>query len=178
VQDWKNATYYALNYDLSHLNSFIYEFEQSAAKDNPARRYVVVIRFSHHCFTEGKKVEDDPLLEFLDSSPKRDHRTFNATRWELSKSLPEIVKSLMGRHISHTNHNSFFTVEIVLQNGDRVDYEVYFEVARVKGKLNLVVTSAFSRDPDRLGARPQGSKIRFSTILFNVLHNKPIKSGR
>lgn len=173
-----NVIYSNITYDLTHLNTFLHEFEQQALKDKPAQKYLVAIRFSHHCFTEGKKPTDDPLLEFADISPKRDHRTFDVVRWELSKRLPEIVMGLMERHIAHTNHNGFFTIEVVLDSGAQVDYEVYFEVARVKGKLNLTVTSAFPRDPDRIGARPQGSKIRFSTILYNVLHNKPIKSGR
>lgn len=178
MQNLQFVIYKTKKYDLSHLNSFLYEFEQSSLKDGSAQKYLVAILFSHHCFTEGKKPGDDPLLEFLDAGPKRDHRTFDEVRWELSKNLPEIVKGLMERYIAHTNHNGFFTIEVVLDSGTRVDYEVYFEVARVKGKLYLTVTSAFPRDPARIGARPRGSKIRFSTILYNVLNGKPIKSGR
>ena len=173
-----NVIYSNITYDLTHLNTFLHEFEQQALKDKPAQKYLVAIRFSHHCFTEGKKPNDDPLLEFADASSKRDHRTFNVVRWELSKRLPEIVMGLMERHIAHTNHNSFFTIEVVLDNGVSIDYEVYFEVVRVKGKLSLTVTTAFGRDLIRLIGRSQGSKIRLSTILYNVSTNKPIRSGR
>ena len=167
--------YKTIKYDLSHLNSFIHEFLHEAGGKS-ARTYRVKILFSHHCFTEGKKSGDDPQLEFLDGGPKRDHRTFDAIRWELSQYLPDIIRGLMGRHIAHTHHNSFFTVDIVDQNGTSIEYEVYFEVALVKKELYLTVTTAFSRDPANLGARPRGGKIRFSTILFNVSQNKPIKS--
>lgn len=156
----------------------MHEFEQQASGDKPTRKYLVAVRFSHHCFTEGKKPGDDPLLEFRDASTKRDHRTFDVLRWELSKRLPEIVRGLMERHIAHTNHHSFFTIEVLLGDGARLEYEMFFEVARIKGKLNLIVTTAFVRDQLYLSGRPQGTKIRLSTILFNVSMNKPIRSGR
>jgi hypothetical protein len=137
--------------------------------------YGVTIRFSHHCFTEHPSPSDDPALSFVVG---KEERTFDLGRWQLSRHLPTILKTLAERHISHTDHQSFFTVELVNQQGQSQDYEVYFEVSKDNKtkRLYLTVKSAYTRDPSRITERPKSRKIRLLVILRNVQHNKPIRS--
>ncbi len=155
------------------LNTFI----QVAENGSPERQYRTWIKFSHHCFTEDIKPEDDSVLIYPSQT---DVRTFNFRRWELSKHLPDIIKNLMSRHISHTEHQNFLTIEIIDQNNQQFEYNIFFEVRRATNdkRLHLVISSAFPRDEDRISSRPKPNKVRFSTILFNVQHNKPIKPKR
>jgi hypothetical protein len=74
----------------------------------------------------------------------------------------------------HTGHGNFFTVELIEEDGQRVDYDVFFTASRssIKGRLNLYVQSAFVREKEKL---PAGKRIRFEIILYNTLVGKPIR---
>ena len=74
----------------------------------------------------------------------------------------------------HTRHGNFFTVELIEEDGQRVDYDVFFTASRssIKGRLNLYVQSAFVREKEKL---PAGKRIRFEIILYNTLVGKPIR---
>jgi hypothetical protein len=178
MTSWKAFSHGTDTFDLSHLDAFDHTFIQPAQEDKPDRSYRVWVRFGHHCFTSGKAPTDDPSLEY--PLPLHDRRTFDRTRWELSKLLPGVVRDLMNRKVSHTGHGNFYTLEIVDTNGNRIEYEVYFELSRAAGdkRLHLVVTSAFPRDPARATSRPTAKPIRFSVILHNVQMNKPIRVQR
>jgi hypothetical protein len=167
---WLAFEYQKRFFDLSHLDQFDHVFMLPDA--NP---YRVTIRFSHHCFTEHPSPSDDPDLAYVVA---KEQRTFDFVRWQFSQRLPEIIKTLGIRYISHTDHQSFFTIELVDEQGHPRDYEVYFEVTRdTKTKrLYLTVKSAYIRDPNRVGDRPKSRKIRLLVILRNVQQNKPIRS--
>jgi hypothetical protein len=83
----------------------------------------------------------------------------------------------MNRDISHTGHQNYFTIVLQNNNGQNLEYEIYFEMQRDKTdkRLHLIVTSAFPRDPARIALRPKRNKVKFATILFNVQHNKPFR---
>jgi hypothetical protein len=157
-------------FNLSHLEQFDHVFEVAAGVS-----YSITIRFSHHCFTEHTKPTDDPALLLTVGS---DQRTFDFERWRLSHYLPEIIKTLEQRYISHTNHQSFFTVELIEDAGQMQDYEVYFDVTKDSKtkRLYLTVKSAYTRDTNRKNERPKSRKIRLLVILRNIQHNKPIRS--
>jgi hypothetical protein len=74
----------------------------------------------------------------------------------------------------HTGHGNFFTVELIEEDGQSADYDIFFTVSRssTKGRLNLYVQSAFIRDREKL---PAGKRIRFEIILYNVLVGKKIR---
>jgi hypothetical protein len=148
-------------YDISHLERHVVEYVQEAAEGKPERRYSVEVSYSDHCYTKGNP--DDHCVRMLD-----------ADRYEQSKLLPNIVSELMVRECHHTGRLNFITFDI---DKHRV-YEVYFEVFKQDKKLNIRVQSAYIRDKDRLDSQPRRAKIKFSTILFNVLHNKPIHPPR
>jgi hypothetical protein len=74
----------------------------------------------------------------------------------------------------HTGHGNFFTVELIEEDGQSADYDIFFTASRssTKGRLNLYVQSAFVRDKEKL---PAGKRIRFEIILYNTLVGKQIK---
>ena len=72
---------------------------------------------------------------------------------------------------------SLMVFEILTEEGEKVEYDIFFEVSRAakKGVVNLYVQSAYVRDAEHASNRPKKKPISFFVILFNTLHNKPIK---
>jgi hypothetical protein len=171
-------TYQNTDYALDHLNAFEHVFEVEATTGVPKRQYTVWVTFGHHCFTEDSKPGDDPALFYIDSV-KRDPRTFNFKRWELSKHLPEIVKTLINRKVFHTGHKHLYTIEILQPDGERIQYEVYFDIYRPERekRIHLKIASAFARDQG-IGNAARPKPIKFEFVLFNVQNRKPIKIPR
>lgn len=172
---WQPFTYLGTTYDLAHLDAFDHVYVQDASADKPERRYAVRIHFGHHTFTEGRKPGDD--LAMVYPAPSKDLRTFDVIRWELSRQLPAIIRSLMTRPVSHTGHENFFTVEVTTLGAEAVEYEVYFDVELDSSRrLQLVVSSAFPRDPSRISQRPHRRPMRFAVILHNIQLGRPIRT--
>ncbi|MEY4531196.1 MAG: hypothetical protein RLZZ156_1917 [Deinococcota bacterium] len=104
---WSEFLHQGRSFGLLHLDQFDHVFLLSDGSSYP-----VTVRFTHHCFTEHPNPADDPDLSFVVA---KEQRTFDVQRWYLSQRLPEIIKTLESRHISHTDHQSFFTVEVINQ---------------------------------------------------------------
>lgn len=172
---WPAFQHDQTTYDLRHLDPFECTFVQPAKDGKPPVSYTVFVHFSHHCFTEGAKEGDDPALRYP-HAPNRDFRTFDVGRYELSRRLPGIVGDLVGRKCSHTWHGNYFTIEII-EDGARVEYEVYFKPYKVGKQLRLVVESAFARDPSRLANRPRTKPVRFEILLYNARLGKTVRPG-
>lgn len=129
-----------------------------------------------HCFTRGIKNGEQPdsAMLYRDS---RECRVFDVRRYQLSKHLPSIVDGLPPRKCQHTGKGNFFVAEVLTEQGDKVDYEVFFQTSRSskKGVVTLYVQSAYVRDEQHSSNRPKSKPINFFVILFNTLTNKPIK---
>lgn len=167
-------------YELAHLEPFEWVFNAPAAKKRLARSYNIQVIFGLHTFTRGPIKDED-----LDSSPllyeeNGEKRLFDLERYELSKSLADIIRELGERRCYHTNHDSFFTIELIGEDGEKREYEVYFKVSRAtrKGWLNLYVKSAYVRDPSYESSQPKKRKIGFQVITYNVLNRRPIRPGK
>jgi hypothetical protein len=151
-------------------------YRQAAAGGKPEREYKVDVLFSMHCFTRGIKDGENPDAALL-YGDSRECRVFDFRRYALSKHLPAIVEGLHRRKCHHSGKGNFFVVEILTEEGEKVDYEIFFEASRSskKGVVNLYVQSAYVRDVEHLDNRPKKKPIGFTVILFNTLNNKPIK---
>jgi len=152
--NWRD---FEMSLDLSHLATHSVSYIQTATNNNPERHYDVEVSYSNHCYTKRKE--------------NSEKRIFDAVRYRLSKELPQIICDLMNRECHCTGNANFFTFDI---DSDRT-YEVYFKVHKRFDRLFLHVQSAYIRDKDRIEQRPVRSKVRFQTILYNILHNKPIR---
>jgi hypothetical protein len=167
-------------YKLTHLNAFEVHYTQAAQDQKPERLYKVLVSFGHHCFTRAPDEDEAKTLAYP-HGPKHEIRLFDLERYELSKRLPDIIKNLMRRSCFHTGRDdgTFFTIELVNENGDRIEYEVYFKVFRnQQNQLRLIVESAFRRDLSLLKSRPRKGSIGFAIILYNTQQGKRIRAPR
>jgi hypothetical protein len=90
--------------------------------------------------------------------------------------LPEIARTISERKCYHTGKGNFFTIDLQLDDSEKFEYEIYFQISRAKkGKLRLFVESAYIRDDEHSTSSPQKNKIGFFVIAFNRLKNKEIK---
>lgn len=173
---WKPFTFEGTVYDLTHLHPKHLSYRQVATGDKPERVYTVDVTFSLHCFTRGIKPGEQPRHSLL-YADSRECRVFDFRRYALSRELPAIVEELHRRKCYHSGKGNFFVVELVTHEGERLDYEIYFEASRSsrKGVVNLYVQSAYVRDEAHRGNRPKNKPISFTVILFNVQNNRPIR---
>lgn len=173
MKRWRSFECNKNKYDLSHLYPMQVTYIQPAIDGKAERRYLADVCFSLHCFT---KALDAALPEFNYSS-SQETRTFDISRYELSKQLPQIVRSLDKLKCLHTGKNNFFVIEVIDAAGKKADYEVYFDVypSKTAGKLHIFVQSAYIRDKKH-GNRPRNKKINFFIILHNRLAGKVIKA--
>jgi len=169
---WKNFKYAGVTYDLSHLSPRTLMFERPPQCGKPAVRFTVDVIFSLHCFSH--KLPSGPYDRSLTYSDVRETRLFDFERYELSKRLPEIIKTMAQRKCFHTGHGNFVTVEVVKENGEAVDYHVFFTVSKSarKGRINIYIQSAYA--PDRKVSSSR-KPIRFLVILHNTLNKLPIR---
>jgi hypothetical protein len=170
---WKDFTYGGQVYDLRHLAPFTLRFDRAAEQGKAAIVYTVDVVFSLHCFTS--KFPDKPFDPKLKYADARETRVFDFERYELSKRLPEIVRTLDHRRCLHTGHGNFVTIQIVTNSGETRSYHVFFEPSKSgkKGRLNLYIQSGYV--PARKVGHT-GKPMRFLFILHNTLNNIPIRA--
>lgn len=173
---WKPFIHQGKVYDLAHLHPRTIVYHQAAKGDKPARSYTVNVIFGLHCFTHGFPkggLPSDLALLYADS---REQREFDFQRYELSKRLPVIIEELPCRKCFHTGKGNFFSIDMIDDQGRRIEYDIFFAASRsLKGGLNLFVQSAYVRDALHASSRPHQKPIGFLVILFNTLNNRPIK---
>ncbi len=176
---WKPFQFCGEVYDLAHLHPRSVTYVQPAKGNAPARVYKVDVIFGLHCFTRGRG-QNPPQEDTLLYGDDREIRVFDFVRYELSKRLPDIIDGLAQRKCYHTGKGNFFSVEIVQENGEVIEYDIFFVASRssAKGKINLFVQSAYVRDAQYASNRPDRKPIGLYVILFNTLNNKPIKIPR
>jgi len=164
-------------YDLSHLHPFDLTVTQSASGDKPARAYEFIVLFSIHCFTRDK-YDNEIVPEEYFYSDNRHTRVFCSIRHELSFKLPDIVKNAEKKKVLNTGKGNFLIIDIIDENGNITEYEMYFSVSRSgkqKGKLNFYVESAY---PRTTGEREKHlTPIRLHILAFKTLNNQPIKTN-
>jgi len=157
---WRPFEHQGRVYDLTHLHPKTLVYEQAAKGDKPSRRYTVDVAFGLHCFT--RRIEEarerDTALIYADN---REARIFDFRRYQLSRLLPEIIAGLPLRKCYHTGKGNFFSIEITEENGQRVEYDIFFVASRSsrKGVLNLFVQSAYVRDSQYASSRPEKKPI-------------------
>jgi hypothetical protein len=174
---WSVFAHDGKTYDLSHLNSGTLRFERPAEGSKAAEVYTVEVIFTLHCFTREPR-PDERRDESLMYSDGHERRLFDYRRYELSKQLPGIIQTLPDRKpYQNANRRNFFSVETIAENGARAEYDIFFKVKKKsKGRLELIVETAFVRDPGYDSTRPHGRPVRFWIILHNTLNGIKIRT--
>ena len=120
---WKPFEFEGVIYDLIHLHPKKLVYRQVAAGNKPEREYQVDVFFSLHCFTRGIKKDEQPNKSLL-YADSRESRVFDFRRYFLSKELPLIVDELHRRKCYHSGKGNFFVVEVLTQEGGKLNYRV------------------------------------------------------
>jgi hypothetical protein len=176
---WNPFVYEGEVYDLGHLHPKSITYKQEAKDGKPERVYKVEVSYGLHCFTRGIKDGEKPEKSLL-YSDSRESRVFDFQRYKLSEYLPSIIDKLHETRCHHTGKGNFFVIEMVTEDGEHVDYEMYFQASKStrKGIINLYVQSAYVRDDLHASNRPKKKRINFMVILYNTISNIPIKIQR
>jgi hypothetical protein len=159
-------------YDLSHLDPSVVQYVQAGTDTVAAKVYNVNVIYTQHCFTR-----DIPRSGIYDKTLARrdgkEVRLFDVARWELSKLLPGIVRTLAERSCQHAKENNFVTVEAVTEDGNVSEYDIFFVASKAMrpGFINLLIQSAYVREQKQTGKR-----VGFLKILFSALNGKKLKA--
>lgn len=164
-------------YDLSHLEPFSIAFYSLNAK----KTLSIHVTFSTHCFSES--LSDNPNSEHVVIDNTKDkERVFCPIRYELSKTLPNLIKSLNEESVkvweTAARRNWCYTIQIDDPKGP---YHLFFEVRknqknpRKKQDINIVVESAYheTKEPPILIGR-----IGFQILCTNVYLGKKTSTKR
>ena len=174
---WLPFNYGGKRYDLAHLHPCTLEYRRPSEGNKAAEVYRVEVTYTIHCFSRELKAEEicDNALIYSDGY---ESRVFDFRRYELSKLLPAIIQALPDRKPYHNkNRRNFFTVEAVTDEALTVEYDIFFKVKKkAKGRLEMIIETAFVRDLGHNSTRPDGKPIRFWIILHNTLNNKNIST--
>lgn len=158
-------------YTLGHLNGFDVTYQTTDPKTNAPLTFDVRVLFDDHCYTSGVPQGDPYDQDAYVSETVREVRVFDPKRYQLSLSLPALVKNLLNLTCYFGDQDNFVTID--LTSGEK--YNVYFAVSKVgkRGGLRLRIQSAYVRPRD-----DKLQKIKFGLILRNVRDNKVLKAPR
>src|SRR5262245_36290407 len=106
---WRPYTIEGRTYDLSHVHPFRYLLRLAETPNHSGREVEIRVGFSAHTFTIGCHAGDVPHEHY---SRPNDPRSFCPKRYELSKRLPDLVRSLEKRKCFFTNHKNYFVVDL------------------------------------------------------------------
>ena len=171
VISWKNFILDGEIYDLSHLNADWVEYLDKRDEKNIIT-YKFIVTYGLHCFTKDSddiSTEESQLLMY---KGPRESRPFNFERYQLSKQLPSIVKSLGEKEtlVCHAGYGKFAIVKVLDSNGIEVEYFVAFAAFRESKRLRLHIHSAY---PIYEGIG-KVKKVGFFVIAKNLLQNKEL----
>jgi hypothetical protein len=159
-------------YDLSHLDPSVVQYIQAGTDKEAAKVYNVNVIYTQHCFTRDIPRSGD-YDETLICTDGKERRLFDVARWKLSKRLPGIVRTLAKRSCQHAKENNFVTVEAVTEDGNTVEYDIFFVASKAmrSGFIHLFIQSAYLRERKQTGRR-----VGFLKILYSALHGKKLRS--
>jgi hypothetical protein len=141
-ETWPAFTYHGQSYDLTHLDEYQFEANDSAGI---ARR--IAVTFSDHCFTREPLAGDDPALRYPYSSRAPGH--FCVERYQLSLHLVQHIARAAQGKVWVVRDATFAAVPTTNHRGDYVLYGIVFSLDPVKGfpvQLHMRVETAYPCD--------------------------------
>lgn len=167
---WIHHIYEGQTYKFAHLEPHTETFMRPAAKGQPSEIFTVDIRYSDHCFTRRPKLGENYDAKLVYPNGDKKIRLFCPKRNEMSKLLPELIRSLPDRKLQHNGtRGNFFTLDTQDLNGDQVKYIIIFSVRKSgKGRMELLVETAYIEEPDYGSPSLTGRRVRFWIILNNI----------
>lgn len=147
MSTFKNKTIGGQLYELSHLNPFRMTVTHGAAE------YAVRVTFEDHVFTEAHDPErHTPDLVY--SRRAGDWRAFEVDRWQSSKQLPDLFRTLGGHSVYQSKGRNFFFLQ---GPAGAAPYAVFFEALksnRIDADVAVIVRSAYEKSSMTRTAAP------------------------
>ncbi len=94
------------------------------------------------------------------------------------RSLTLFALLVLDERVCITKRDNLVTVPIILENGEKVNYEVYFKVFKAGNKLFLEVESAYVREPTWTNKPDIDLKMGFGLILKRIQTGTPLRGKR
>ena len=162
-------------FELSHLHPFRYPLLLPERPNHAAREIEIRVAFSAHTFTSGCLISEVPDYQY--STGPRDLRKFCPTRYEFSKVLPDVVRSLDGRKCFFTDRNNYFVVELPEALPAGFEYWIFFDVRGVPepDAVLLFIQSAYAGDTRKSPYSRRREKVRFRMLVSKALEGRRTK---
>lgn len=162
------------SYPLTHLHPFRFSMELPATEVYAARAIEIHVGFSCHAFTRDPRGSDGNLQPYL--ARETEVRMFCHERYPLSKSLPDIIRSLPTRKCYFAGRENYFVVQNHPLLAPGQEYRVFFDVRHigVADAVMLFVQSAYPADLEK--GSPHGA--RRKTVGFRVLVSHALRNTR
>ncbi len=165
-------------YDLSHLSdmttSLQYEFKDN--KDKVKGKIDVKVVFDNHCYTreinDGEEVETLVTEEFCG---KVQNRCFDLERYEFSKKLPFIIKSLSFKTCMESKvSGKSIRLEEPERNSPHKGVYIFLKARAYENSktLTLYVETAHKRNSTPSDVRVKNVPRRYMQILGDLVKNK------
>ena len=165
-QFWKSFTYESKTFNFEHLNACKHIFKHPKR----AEKYTLYFTFSHHVFTKQQNTTTINNSDEIYPFPSKDLRLFDKERYELSKYLPEIIKTLPEQFCYHGGYSRYCSCKIQRSDHEEIYYQVVFRTWKERGKMRFHIESAYPLQ-DKLG---KVKKVNFWVICHNLLRGKKL----
>lgn len=167
------------SFDLMHLFPWEVKLNIPAKDKHPELEATVFFRFSNHCYTESVPPNEcDPTPLIKDHNGFR--RQFCKKRYSHSIGLRDILEAIHTRKCLFTGRNNWLIIELKNDNGNTVNYHVYFSIKRHRTQNNAVIIwieSAYIKDKGT-NAPKRGyghDRIHFAMLVRKILKGEPIR---
>lgn len=151
-------------YDISHLEPFSFEIRPTGWDETA----LVAVKFHDHCFTESFTLQKHSHVVRSNNSSQHERRGSSPDRYELSRRLPALVRSLDGKRISQTRSGGLVRIDLA----DGRNYGIFFTIRRNDPKnCDLFVMSAYPFNADRRAIAVTG-EMKFNVAVARVLAGK------
>jgi hypothetical protein len=172
---WPPHSIEGRTYELSHLHPFRYPLLLPERPNQAAREVEIRVAFSAHTFTRGCSIAERPDYHY--STGPRDLRRFCRDRYEFSKILPDVVRSLDGRKCFFTDRNNYFVVELPEALPTGFEYWIFFDVRGIAepDAVLLFIQSAYAGDTRKSPYSRRREKVRFRMLVSKALEGRRSK---
>ncbi len=155
-------------YGLSHLDPFKLGIQFDG------KAYTALVRFSCHCFTEGFNADRHDRQAIY--KHEGEERAFSVDRYELSRSLPDMIRSLGSGDMTvyHTKRRSFFFVRNASPSAPF--YMIFFRAYKAKEKSIDVIVEVVSAYPKSSMVR-SASPVKFPRVIDSTARGRPPPLG-
>lgn len=154
-------------YDPSHLNDFIFPYHFGFAI------YRIRVSFSCHCFT--KALDNTPY--HLQYKHGKESREFCFDRFELSKMLPNLIRTLGNVTFYESQKRDYLIIKLNDDFAPSQHYTIFFNFEKTGNKesdITIYVNSAYIKENEIVDA----PAIKFNSLLLHILNGKIPPRGK